>query len=227
MRLIFVVLAVGCGSSGSPAPSPPPLANTPPPVATKQPPANTRGACRDNPKVGNVDDQHQPQTIASCPNVLEYHRGDGIGKTTGAPAMTKAITPDWDLVAMRDFACAYACARGSTASLSRGARSKTIARCAILRGVSRPTAEVDVVVMYRHAFNEWWNISTSFHSRSTPIVELAHKPTTDELTAALGGAGWSWTGDGRFKLLAGNVIDDVWPSRRPALSTLTVRQHSY
>src|SRR5262245_58484532 len=115
----LLLLAAACGSSQpsspGPAPAPPPTATAP---AAKQPPPNTRGACRDNPKVAHVEDRFQPQAIAACPDVLEMSRGDGVGKTTGAPAIAKAATPDWDLAAMRDYACAYACAPGgSTASL--------------------------------------------------------------------------------------------------------------
>jgi len=213
----FLILAAACGSS-SPAASPPPPSPAPAApvaIAKKQPPPNTRGTCRDDPHVDKVEDRFQPKAIASCPNVREYHRGDGVGKTTGAPAMTQTVTPDWDLVGLRDYACAYACApAGATASLlawsayedDRPLRNHTAAF------LVEQAHKWTVVVMYRHAFNEWWNIATSFHSRSTPVVELDHAPTTEELTAALAQAGWSWSAPAGFKLLAGNVIDEVWPS---------------
>lgn len=220
MRQLFVVFIAACGSSGSPTPAVSPAAApvaspAPAAVAKKDPPPNTRGTCRDDPHVDKVEARFQPKAIASCPDVLEMSRGDGIGKTTGAPPIAPGITPPWDLVGMRDFACAYACApAGATASLlawsayedDRPLRNHTAAF------LVEDGKKWTVVVMYRHAFNEWWNIATSFHRRETPIVTLDHKPTTDELAAALAQAGWSWSAPGGFKLIAGNVIDELWPT---------------
>jgi hypothetical protein len=214
MRQLVVALVAACGSNASSPPASPIPAPTAP-VAIKQPPPNTRGTCHDDAHVDKVDAGHQPKEVAGCPDVLELFRGNGIGKTTGAPPIAPGPTPDWDLVAMRDYACAYACAHaGATASLlawsayedDRPLRNHTAAF------LVEDGKQWTVVVMFRHAFNEWWNISTGPHTRETPVVTLDHRPTTDELAAALARAGWSWSAPGGFKLIAGNVIDELWPS---------------
>src|SRR5439155_20650435 len=80
-----------------------------------------------------------------------------------------------------------------------------------------------VVVMYRRAFNAWWNIATGPHSRVRPLRDFPKRPTPADVEAILDDNGWGYTDRGDSKLLAGNMIDENWalalggkPTRRAA-----------
>lgn len=179
----------------------------------------TSGTCQANAKVAGVDDAQQPAKIAGCPNPMELERGNGFGRGP-YPAISGALPP-WDLAGALAYACAYACApAGAQAKLlgwsayedSRPLRNDNAAYVI----ANAPAKQWTVVVMWRHAFNKWWNIGGSFHDPQTPIRTFDHAPTAAELDAMLEGNRWDFSADqGGFKLVGGKLIDAAWPSTPP------------
>jgi hypothetical protein len=118
----------------------------------------------------------------------------------------------------RALTCAYACAGpGATAYLLgwniieddrplRNENAAFVVEHASTAGAPKWT----VVVMYRRAFNPWWNIATGPHSRVVPLRDFPSRPTPADVEAVLDDTGWSYTDRGGFKLLAGNMIDENW-----------------
>jgi hypothetical protein len=220
-RLALLAILAACGSEREPAPptrTPPPSPKpVPAPVAGATSPAGTAGACRADPKVKGVEDRFQPVANAHCPDPMEWVRGNGMDDYKG-PAVTPSVVPAWDLDGLRDYACAYACAApGATAYLlgwnivedGRPLRNEDavfVVEHAATTGAPRWT----VVVMYRRAFNAWWNIATGAHSRVRPLREFPKRPTPADVEAILADTGWSYAGAPDFKLLAGNMIDENW-----------------
>jgi len=182
-------------------------------------PPTTSGVCQANAKVAGVGDDQQPAKIAGCPDPMELERGNGFGRGP-YPAISGALPP-WDLPGALAYACAYACApAGAKAALfgwsayedSRPLRNDNAAYV-----ISNPAAKRwTVVVMWRHAFNKWWNIGGGFHDPKTPIRTFDHAPTAAELDAMLEANGWDFSAarDG-FKLVGGKLVDAAWPSTPP------------
>jgi hypothetical protein len=220
MRLaIAFPLLVACHSAEvSPAPPAQPIMNATAvaPVAMPAAPTGTVGICTANPQVAGVDDGHQPVLIAACPNPMEMTRGNGIGSHT-FPSVTPSVTPNWDLDGTRAYVCAYACApAGAKVAMlawsiledPRPLRNHYAAYLVADASAKKWT----VVVMWRHAINLWWNIGGGFHDPARPIHDFDHAPSTDEIEAVLDDNRWHFADDGDFKLLAGNMIDETWPS---------------
>ena len=67
-----------------------------------------------------------------------------------------------------------------------------------------------VVAMYRHATNDWWNVSRSFHDPSRPYRRFTIRPTTADLDAFIDQAYFQFDAEHDFRVLAGNVLDDNW-----------------
>lgn len=187
-------------------------------------PASASGLCRASPSDAGA------AGYAHCPDPMEWSRGDGISHRSALPPVQPSVLPPDDMDGLRDFACAYACALpGSRAHLvawnviedDRPLRNH---QAAFVIEQLRPrssspdagladTSTHTVVVMYRHAFNAWWNIAVSFHSPARPIRHLDHRPTTRELLAVLDNNRWDWVDEpraGGFRLLAGNIVDTEW-----------------
>ena len=64
--------------------------------------------------------------------------------------------------------------------------------------------------MYRHATNDWWNVSRSFHDPSRPYRRFTIRPTTADLDAFIDQAYFQFDAEHDFRVLAGNVLDDNW-----------------
>jgi hypothetical protein len=211
--MVLIVGVLGCNSAAPIVTPPTPPTVTRPVVAPPKHPAGAVGKCSPAPVVAGIEARDQPAAIAGCPDVLELSRGNGMGDSRGQPAVTPTVMPPWDNAAARDYACAYACSSSGTASLlawsvfedDRPLRNHYAAY------LVDDSAKWTVVVMYRHAFNAWWNIYTSFHSRARPVQTFDHKPSADEIDAVLDNNAWKRADDGGFKLLAGNVIEETWP----------------
>jgi hypothetical protein len=178
------------------------------------PPGST-GRCR---KAAADAGAESPAALAGCPDVLAYVRGDGIETSAGLPKVSPSVMPDWDLDALRDFACAYACApAGSAAHLlawsvvedDRPLRNHN-AVFAIEHAAPAAKPKWSVVVMYRHATNAWWNIEVSFHSRARPVRHGPRAPSSATLHAILDENRWQWAEADGFRVLAGNTIDPLW-----------------
>lgn len=217
MRLLVACMLVACSSKPRPAesrqePPPPPVKPVPLPVAQPISPPGTSGPCRAEPKVKGVEARDQPAVTAHCPDPMEWVRGNGMADHKG-PAVTPSVVPAWDLDAVRDYACAYACAApGATARLLgwnivedarplRGENAAFVVEHASTAGAPKWT----IVVMYRRAFNAWWNIATGPHSRVHPLRDFPARPTPADVVEILDDNGWSYTDQGDFKLLAGNM----------------------
>jgi hypothetical protein len=174
------------------------------------------GDCAADPQVTGVDPGHQPAAISGCPNPMEMTRGNGLGRNV-FPAVTPSVTPDWDLDGTRAYACAYACApAGATAAMlawsifedPRPLRNHYAAYLV----ANVPAKKWTVVVLWRHAINLWWNIGGGVHDPARPIHDFDHAPSADEIEAVLDDNRWKRADEGDFKLLAGNMIDETWPS---------------
>ena len=204
---------------------PPPRAPAEPPGPpaksisfAKDAPAGSSGVCR-SPKKKADAGAGSPEAMASCPDPTEYVRGDGIEVGKGLPAVKPTAMPPWDLDAVREFACAYACAPpGSAAHMlawhviedSRPLRNHN-AVFAVEHATTKP--KWSVVVMYRHATNVWWNIHVSFHSPARPVRAFDHAPTDAEVASMLDENDWQFEhakDASGFQILAGNVIDPLW-----------------
>jgi hypothetical protein len=179
-------------------------------------PPGTIGTCAADSQVTGVDPGHQPAAISACPNPMEMSRGNGLGRNV-FPTVTPSVTPDWDLDGTRAYACAYACApAGATAAMlawsifedPRPLRNHYAAYLV----ANAPAKKWTVVVLWRHAINLWWNIGGGFHDPARPIHDFDHAPSADEIEAVLDDNQWKLADDGGFKLLAGNMIDQAWPS---------------
>jgi hypothetical protein len=224
---LWAIVFGGCGSTPAPAPPPEPPTQqpsqqaqqakpAPPPAATPAAPPGTTGRCRTLPDPAG--DEDAPAAVAFCPDPMAMSRGDGIGKSDG-PAPKPSIVPAWDLDALRDYACAYACApAGATAHLLAwytDEDDRPLRNDHALFVVERPAGDASptwtVLVMYRHSWNKWWNISNSLHGRARPIATFDRRPTAAQIDAFLDRNGWSFTGSGGFTITAGNVIDELWP----------------
>ena len=222
MRIALVVLVAACSAEPAAthpvAPEParaPVVANTAPAAAAIP---GTTGTCEADPKVDGVDDNRRPVAIAGCPAPMDMSRGNGFSSDP-YPTVTPGPLPAWDLAGTLAYACAYACApAGAHAALlawsiyedPRPLRNDNVAYV-----VSMPN-KWTVVVMWRHAFNKWWNIAGSFHDPRVPIQSFDHPPTAAEIEDVLRGNTWSFAAsDAGFKLLAGNTIDASWPSAPP------------
>lgn len=188
--------------------------------AVADPPAGTTGVCNADAKVADVGDERQPAKVANCPSPMDYVRGNGLGKGP-YPAITPDALPPWDMAGALQFACAYACvANGAHATLigwsiyedDRPLRNDSAAY--VIHGDKSRTWTV--VVMWRHAFNKWWNIGGGAHDAAVPIRTLDHAPTAAELDQMLRGNGWDFSADqSGFKLIGGDTIDANWPSAPP------------
>lgn len=148
---------------------------------------------------------------------MEWVRGNGMARYKG-PAVTPSVVPAWDLDGLRDYACAYACAApGATAYLlgwniiedARPLRNENAA-FVVEHAATAGAPKWTVVVMYRRAFNPWWNIATGPHSRVRPLRDFSSRPTPADVEAMLDDNGWSYAARDDFKLLAGNMIDENW-----------------
>jgi hypothetical protein len=182
-------------------------------------PVGTTGACQADAKVADLGDEQQPAKLAGCPTPMEYERGNGFGDSP-VPDVTGALPP-WNLSGALQFACAYACApSGAHAAMlgwsvyqdDRPLRNDNVAYV-----ISDDKAHAwTVVVMWRHAFNKWWNIDGSIHDPRVPIRTFDHAPTAAEIESMLEGNRWNFSAaqDG-FKLMGGRVIDASWPSAPP------------
>ena len=222
MRLpTLAVLLAACNADAPPAPPvvapPPPVVVPPVVVARPTPPPNTAGVCRADPKVAGVADRDQPAAVAFCPAPMEMVRGNGLD-IIKEPKVKPAITPDWDLDAVRDYACAYACAAAganayllawSTYEDSRPLRMHNAA-VIIEHSAKAGPPRWTVVVMYRRSANLWWNINTAVHSRARPLRDFDHRPTPVDVEAAMAQGGWTFDDGPDFPLRAGNVIDETW-----------------
>ena len=164
---------------------------------------------------GRGDGDRTPADVSDCPRPRGF-RGDGLGmpdKPLGPPPI--APLPEWDLAAVREFACAYACAvPGATANLlawyviedDRPLRNHSA--LVLIEHVSDD--KWTLVQMYRHATNKWWNVAYSFHSPAEPITHYKERPTSQEIDDFLDLNEWEFEGSGNWKILAGNVLDSVW-----------------
>jgi hypothetical protein len=178
----------------------------------------TTGVCNADAKVANVGDERQPAKVASCPSPMDYVRGNGFGKGP-YPDVKPSALPPWDLAGALQFACAYACvANGAHAAMigwsiyqdDRPLRNDNAAYV-----ISDGNAWT-VVVMWRHAFNPWWNIGGGVHDAAVPIRKLDHAPTAAELDQMLRGNSWDFSADqSGFTLIGANTIDANWPSAPP------------
>ena len=208
-RLVLVGLLVACGGEKrSEAPVSRPLPTPVLPDASISPgPPGTAGTCRALPK----------DSETNCPQPMDVVRGDGVGTSPDAPKVSKTVLPPWDMDAMRDWACAFACANeGADAYLlawsiiedDRPLRNHNAAF--VVRHKDAP--KWTVVVMYQHAFNKAWNINVNFHTPSVrPIVDFPAKPSAKEIDDVITATNWQWGGDHfGFRVLAGNVIDELW-----------------
>jgi len=205
-----------------PAPAPAPTEPAGPPAKSlafaSKAPAGSSGACRVPPNA-DAGYPESPTAVAGCPDVYELSRSDGIDVGDHLPTVKPTEMPEWSLDALRDFACAYACAPvGSAAHLlawnviqdQRPLRNHN-AVFAIEHATVPPRVKWSVVVMYRHATNTWWNIAVSFHSRARPIRNFSHAPTAAETLALLDENGFQLAAENDgFHVLAGNVIDPLW-----------------
>ncbi len=220
--------AIGCGpTSGGRRSAAPPSGDWPvEPMASD----GTAGACRAMAPAaaGDGEGAANPAEIANCPDVDALSRGDGIGASDDLPPVEPSELPDWNLDELRDFACAYACAK-------EGAQAYLLAWYVIEDGrplrnhnalfvVAHPAAadaapRWTVVVMYRHATNTWWNVAFSFHSRARPIHDFDHRPSPAEIYAVLDENDWVFADDDDWHVLAGNVIDPLWPAASGAPAT--------
>ncbi|HEX4416882.1 MAG TPA: hypothetical protein VH165_03240 [Kofleriaceae bacterium] len=181
-------------------------------------PPGTVGTCRANPpKVAGVDDGHQPVANAACPTPMEMSRGNGLDSVKDPP-VSPSITPGWDLDATRDYACAYACAApGSKAYLlgwsieedDRPLRNHHAAYL-IEHASTEGPPKWTIVIMYRHSWNQWWNIITSMHSPTHAVIDAPRRPTVAETEQVLAENGWRYAADGGFKLLAAHMVDEAW-----------------
>lgn len=144
-------------------------------------------------------------------------RGDGLGTSTKLVKVKHTALPPWDIEQTRDFACAYACADPTATahllawSIIEDERPLRNHNAAFL--VEQPGKPWTVVVMYRHATNDWWNINVSFHSPARPVVTFPQRPTIAEVDGVFDENRWRFEHDedaDGFKVLAGNVIDEVW-----------------
>ncbi len=242
--LIWTILLGGCSSAAEPGPSPGPGPSAGPgpspgrgpsperpaspaaDVAAAAPaaPPGTTGTCRTLPDLAG--DRDAPAAVAFCPDPMSMSRGDGIGRSSG-PSPTPSIVPAWDLDALRDYACAYACApAGAHAYLlawHTDEDSRPLRNDHALFVVEHPAGGKPrtwtLLVMYRHSWNKWWNIPSSRHGRALPIATLDRRPTAAQIDAFLDRNGWSFTDSGGFAITAGNVIDELWPIATGAPAT--------
>jgi hypothetical protein len=160
-----------------------------------------------------------PSEVANCPDVYELSRADGIEVGDHLPVVKPSVLPAWDLDALRDFACSYACAPvGSAAHLlawnviedDRPLRNHN-AVFAVEHATLPSRPKWSIVVMYRHATNQWWNIALSFHSPKRPVRSFSHAPSAGEISGMLDENEWQFAASHHgFRLLAGNVIDPLW-----------------
>jgi hypothetical protein len=217
MKLGAMIIVAAC-SSATPQKSEPIIASPPPAAPRAQPAPDdaTTGTCAHDQAVADADEAHQPVAIAHCPNPLEYVRGNGFSDAP-YPDVHAGPLPEWDLAAARAYACAYACAQdGARAALigwstyqdRRPLRNDNVAYV-----VAHPPAKTwTVVVMWRHAFNKWWNVGGGVHDPRVPIKSFDHAPSAAELTALLESNRWTFAADdGRFALLAGSLVERNWP----------------
>jgi hypothetical protein len=168
-----------------------------------------------------------PADVAHCPDVEEMMRGNGMSAATGLPKITPSAMPPWDVEQMRAFACAYACASSdadayllawSVVEDRRPLRNHN-AVYAIAHPAPRagdpPSPAWTVVIMYRHADNTWWNINNGIHGHARPVTRFARRPTVKHIDKLLDLDDWMFDHEARsegFRILAGNVIQEVWPT---------------
>jgi hypothetical protein len=205
--LVVCLAALACGSDArvEPPPPPKPAVTTPPPTPVPPSPTiapGTGGACRDKPKLAGLDDRDQPAAVAFCPNPLEMVRGNGMAGDHDPPV--PATTPPWDADAVRDYACAYACATPKAQAYLLGylaTADQHEAAYLIEHGTDEAAPKWTVVVMYKRTFNRWWNIHTGFHVRSRPIHTFPRRPRPSEVRHVLIENGWG---------ASGTMIDANW-----------------
>lgn len=192
-----------------PSAAPDPLASSPPsPQVFK---GSVSGPCP-GPRLDSVATK-----TASCPEPRATVRGDGIEIGEDLPPVKPSAMPPWDVDDNRDFACAYACADGSATghllAWSIAQDHRPLRNHYSLYAEEQPGKPLTLVTMYRHATNSWWNIQVSFHHQYRSVEEFAAPPAQTELDRMFEANRWRFTHepdwDG-FKILAGNVLDDVW-----------------
>ena len=204
VRVICFVIVAACGSDAGVDP-PPPKPVVVRSIDAPPPPSVAPGmgdACRDNPKLAGIDDRDQPAAVAFCPNPLEMVRGNGMAGDHPPPV--PATMPPWDQDALRDYACAYACAtpRGHAYLLGYLASvDQHEAAYLIEHGPDEEAPKWTVVVMYKPPFNRWWNINTSPHTRARPIYTFPRRPRPAEVRHVLIVNGWG---------VSGTMLDDNW-----------------
>lgn len=227
---LVVLSMVACGSkSGGAPPDPTTLASLAaavgacrplPPPPPPPPPADHRDLERER--------AVSPADLARCADVAGLMRGDGIAVPGALPPVSPSALPPWDLDGLRDFACAYACAKpGATAYLlawyvdERGStRRDHHAALVVAQPAAAGAAPVwTVIVTYRHAKHAWWSLDWSDTSLPRPLHYFDHRPTPAEVYAVLDENRWRFTGDEDWPLLAGNVIDTAWPLATGAPAT--------
>lgn len=180
-------------------------------------PPGSVGTCEPRPRAPEqaplVADPSNPETIIV--------RGDGIGTTQGQPKVVPTELPPWPSRVAVDAACEHAGAQtGSVAYLlawnviedERPLRNHNVAYAVAHRPTRDGREPWSIVVMYRHANNDWWNVAWSFHSRARPVHHFRERPTRVQVDQVLEENDWQFEREHQdFRLLAGNVIDEVWP----------------
>lgn len=217
--LATLSFSAACGSESEPAPSykattlaaPAPTAAAPtsPPKPTIAP--GMGGACRDKPRVANVEDRDQPAAIAFCPDPTSMSRGNGMPPDHEPQAPT--TKPPWDTEAVTDYACAYACATSKAQAYLLayiGTAEQHRAAFLIEHGSDEAAPKWSIVVMYKRTFNRWWNIDSHPHSRTQPVVVLPRRPTPAEVEHVLAidgltGATGATNVDDNWKLVLGGL----------------------
>lgn len=209
-RASLLIFLVACDRSAAPAVTP----ITPDAAAKVVAPVNvvansgslSTAACVVTPAADDV---------AKCPDPMAWSRGDGLGTSDSLPPI-KATPLPADLEISRSFACAYACvAKGAEAhlmawSIIEDARPLRNHNAVFLVEDPGKTPKWSVVVMYRHATNEAWNINVSFHRRARPVVTFEDKPTWKDVAAVMQENDWQTQDepDG-FRILAGVTLPAV------------------
>ena len=202
--VVICLVVAACGSDARvEPPAPLPVARdidaAPPPPALAP---GTGGACRDKPKLAGLEDRDQPAAIAFCPNPLEMVRGNGMSGDHDPPV--PATMPPWDQDALRDYACAYACATAGAQAYLLGYQASPEhhdAAYLIEHGPDEGAPKWTVVVMYKRTFNAWWNINTGPHVRTRPIYTFPRRPRPADVRHVLLANGWG---------VSGTMIDENW-----------------
>jgi hypothetical protein len=129
-------------------------------------------------------------------------RGNGLAGDHEPPV--SATTPPWDQDALRDYACAYACATPRAQAFLLGylaSANQHEAAYLIEHGPDEDAPKWTVVVMYKRTFNRWWNINTGPHVRTRPIYTFPRRPRPSEVRHVLIANGWG---------VSGTMIDENW-----------------